>query len=110
MTRSSGSRASKRKSRASSEGESFVPLKSLARPDMDPTQAIATIRRIYFATTPKTVEHDVAHAVELLRTLPSEDARSRAVVYMDGLAQLRREWARASKPKATSRKRPSAGR
>lgn len=45
MTRSSGSRASKRKSRASSEGESFVPLKSLARPDMDPTQAIATIRR-----------------------------------------------------------------
>ena len=72
----------------------FVPLKSLSKGPPDPAAALAEIRRIYFKTTKRTIEHDIAHAIELLKSLPSEDEREKATVYMEGLAQMRREWAR----------------
>ena len=73
----------------------FIPLKSLKPgPPPDPQAILADIRRIYFKTTRRTIEHDIAHAIELLKSLPSEEAREKATVYMEGLAQMRREWAR----------------
>ena len=72
----------------------FVPLTSLSKGPPDPATALAEIRRIYFKTTQRTIEHDIAHAIELLKSLPSEDEREKATVYMEGLAQMRREWAR----------------
>jgi hypothetical protein len=83
----------------------FVALKSLKKGPPDPTEALAEIRRIYFATTKKTIEHDFAHAIELLKSLPDEDTRDRAAVFMDGLQQMRAEWAAAPKDKG----RPSTG-
>jgi hypothetical protein len=77
---------------------SFVPLKSLFKGPPDPVAALAEIRRIYFKTTKRTIEHDIAHAIELLKSLPSEDEREKATVYMEGLAQMRREWARKKSP------------
>ena len=75
----------------------FVPLKSLrAGPPPDPQSILSEIRRIYFRTTNWTIEHDILHAIELLKRLPSETTRKKAAVYMEGLAQLRREWARKS--------------
>jgi hypothetical protein len=71
----------------------FVPLTSLTRGAPDPRVALAEIRRIYFKTTKKTIEHDIAHAIELLKSLPSEEEREKATVYMEGLAQMRKEWA-----------------
>jgi hypothetical protein len=71
----------------------FVPLKSLRQgPPPDPQQVLAEIRTIYFKTTKKTIEQDLAHAIELLKSLASEADRERATVYMEGLAQMRREW------------------
>jgi hypothetical protein len=70
----------------------FVPLKSLKGEPPDPAAALAEIRRIYFKTTRKTIEHDLAHAIELLKTLPTEEEREKALVYMDGLSQMRSEW------------------
>ena len=71
----------------------FVPLTSLKPgPPPDPRSALAEIRKIYFKTTKRTIEHDIAHAIELLKSLPSEEERERASVYMEGLAQMRREW------------------
>ena len=73
----------------------FIPLKSLKPgPPPDPQAILADIRRIYFKTTRRTIEHDIAHAIELLKSLPSEEEREKATVYMEGLAQMRREWAR----------------
>jgi len=72
----------------------FVPLKSLSKGPPDPAAALAEIRRIYFKTTKRTIDHDIAHAIELLKRLPSETEREKATVYMEGLAQMRREWAR----------------
>ena len=80
------------------DNSGFVPLKSLAKGPPDPAAALAEIRRIYFKTTKRTIEHDIAHAIELLKSLPSEDEREKATVYMEGLAQMRREWARKRRP------------
>jgi hypothetical protein len=77
----------------------FVALKSIKQGPADPDAALTQIREIYFKTTKRTIEHDIAHAIELLRSLPSEDERDKAAVYMDGLSQMRSEWARADKKK-----------
>lgn len=72
----------------------FVSLSSLKHGASDPAAALAEIRRIYFRTTRRTIEGDFAHAIELLKSLPDEEARQKAHVYMEGLAEMRREWAR----------------
>ena len=53
---------------------------------------IAKIKRLYHDATAATVEKDLAQAVEILKTLPDEDTRARAAVFMDGLSQMRSEW------------------
>ena len=78
----------------------FVSLTALRGRPPDPQQALAEIRRIYFNTTRQTIQNDLAHAIELLKSLPTEEERQKAAVYMDGLAQMRSEWARREKRKA----------
>ena len=70
----------------------FVPLKSVTRGSPDPAAAIAEIRQIYFKTTKRTIDNDIAHAIELVKSIADEDLRSRAHVYMEGLAEMAREW------------------
>jgi hypothetical protein len=53
---------------------------------------IDEIKRLYFQTTKATVARDLARAVDLLKTLQTEEERERAAVYMDGLSQMRSEW------------------
>jgi hypothetical protein len=54
---------------------------------------LAEIQRLYFNTTKATIEKDLARAVALLKSMASEEERERAAVYMDGLSQMRSEWA-----------------
>jgi hypothetical protein len=77
----------------------FVALKSIKQGPQDTNAVLAQIREIYFKTTKRTIEHDIAHAIELLKSLPGEEERDKAAVYMDGLSQMRSEWARAEKRK-----------
>ncbi len=72
----------------------FVPLTSLTQGTLDPAAAFDRIRTIYFSTTKRTIHADLAQAIELLRSPPSEEAGEKATVYMEGLTQMRREWAR----------------
>jgi hypothetical protein len=53
---------------------------------------VKEIRRLYYSATPATIQRDIARAVELLKSLPTDEERERAAVYMDGLAQMRGEW------------------
>ena len=55
---------------------------------------LAEIRRLYFAATRETINADLAKALDLLKSMNSEEERERATVYMEGLAQMRSEWAR----------------
>jgi hypothetical protein len=80
----------------------FVSLKSLKQGPPDAAAALAEIRRIYFKTTRLTIDHDLAHAIELLKGLPTEDDREKATVYMHGLAEMHRNWARKKKSKTGS--------
>jgi len=53
---------------------------------------LAEIRRLYFRTTRATIDDDLAKALDLLKSMPSEEERERATVYMEGMAQMRKEW------------------
>ena len=83
----------------------FVALRSLKKGSLAPAQALAEIRRIYFKTTRKTIEHDLAHAIELLKGIEAEDQRDKAAVYMDGLSQMRSEWAATREAPRPGRKK-----
>jgi hypothetical protein len=78
--------------------DGFVSLRSLKKGPPDATTALAEIRRIYFKTTRLTIDHDFDHAIELLKSLPGEEDREKATVYMQGLAEMQRNWAK-KKPK-----------
>ena len=54
--------------------------------------AEAEIKKLYYGTTKATIQRDLTRAIELLKTLPDEEARERVAVYMDGLSQMRSEW------------------
>ena len=67
---------------------------------MDP---IAEIKKLYYEATKATVQDDLSRAIELFKTLPDEEARERVAVYMDGLAQMRSEWAASRRPSGSLR-------
>jgi hypothetical protein len=54
--------------------------------------AIEEIRRLYFKASPATIERDISRAIDLLKSMKDEDERSKASVYMEGLAEMRKEW------------------
>jgi len=68
-------------------------------PMLSTEDKIAEIRRLYFKTTAKTIDQDLARALDLLKSMPSEDERERATVYMEGLAQMRKDWQRKGRSK-----------
>jgi hypothetical protein len=66
-------------------------------PMLSTDDKLAEIRRLYFSTTRQTIDADLARALDLLKSMASEEERERATVYMEGLAQMRSEWARPRK-------------
>jgi hypothetical protein len=54
--------------------------------------AIAEIKKLYKTATRKTIIRDFDRAIDLLKSLPTEADRERAAVYMEGLAQMKKEW------------------
>ena len=83
--------------------EGFVSLKSIKQGAPSTDEALGTIRRIYFKTTKQTIDHDFAHAISLLKAIASEEDRQKASVFMEGINELRKEWA-PPKPKPAPRK------
>jgi hypothetical protein len=67
--------------------------------------AIEQIRRLYFNATRTTIQRDLDRAIDLLKTIPDEDTRQRAAVFLDGLAEMRSEW-RAAQHRGGPRSRP----
>jgi hypothetical protein len=57
----------------------------------------AEIRRLYFQATRHTIQRDLERALDLLKSMTSEDERERVTVYMEGLAQMRNDWTRREK-------------
>src|SRR5262245_26435482 len=76
------------------------PQKTQKTPNSDPqktqkTQAggpLAEIKQLYFRASCGTIVRDFDRAIDLLKSLPSEDDRERATVFMQGLAEMKKQW------------------
>jgi hypothetical protein len=53
---------------------------------------LAEIRRMYFNTTARTIAEDFDRAVDLLKSMQEVSTRERATVFMQGLAEMRKEF------------------
>jgi len=58
---------------------------------------LAEIKRLYYQTSRASTKQDFAKAIDLLRSMASEEERERVAVYMDGLSQMRSDWARQAR-------------
>jgi hypothetical protein len=63
-------------------------------PGPNPDEILAEIKRLYFKTSKATIDRDFDRAIDLLKSLPALEDRQRAHVYMEGLAEMRKEWKR----------------
>lgn len=62
-------------------------------PDEHPVaEVIAEIRRLYFKTTSQTIDRDFDRAIDLLKSIRLPEDRQRATVFMEGLAEMRKDW------------------
>jgi hypothetical protein len=50
------------------------------------------LRGLYFNATRGTIGDDFGRAIDLFKQLTSDEEREKAAVYMDGIAEMRREW------------------
>jgi hypothetical protein len=64
------------------------------------------IRTLYFNTTKSTVQKDLDRAIDLFKSLKTEDDREKAAVFMDGLSQMRSEWGVRPAPGKTATRSP----
>jgi hypothetical protein len=69
-----------------------IPLTPVAPAPRSTDEIIAEIRGLYFKTTKGTILKDFDRAIDLLKTIESPEERQRATVYMDGLAEMRKEF------------------
>ena len=70
-----------------------IPLKHISGdPGPSRDEIFAEIKRLYFQTTRATIARDFDRAIDLLKSLPTLEDRQRLHVYMEGLAEMRKEW------------------
>jgi hypothetical protein len=65
------------------------------------------IKRLYYGATRATIARDFDRAIELLKSMSSEEERERATVYMQGLADMRSQWLGKSAKAPKRRPRPT---
>ena len=68
-------------------------------PMLSDDDRLSEIKRIYYKTSRETIQQDLTKALDLLKAMASEEQRERAAVFMDGLAEMRRDWAPRKKGK-----------
>jgi hypothetical protein len=71
--------------------------------------ALDEIKHLYFNATKATIQRDLTRAIVLLKAMQSEEERERAAVYMDGLSQMRSEWAMTGRSKGQRPRRKGRG-
>jgi hypothetical protein len=54
--------------------------------------ALEQLRALYFNVTRASISEDFGRAIDLFKQLTTEDDREKAAVFMEGIAEMRREW------------------
>ena len=71
-------------------------------PDERPvTEVIAEIRQLYFKTTARTIDRDFDRAIDLLKSIQLPEDRQRATVFIEGLAEMRKDRKKKRAKRAT---------
>ena len=70
---------------------------------LSPEDKLAEIKRLYYRTSRVTIKEDFAKAIDLLKSMSTEEERERVAVYMDGLSQMRSDWSRMGKSKLVAK-------
>jgi len=68
------------------------------------------LRALYFDATQGSIDDDFLRAIALFKQLTSDEDREKAAVFMEGIAEMRREWGGGTKGGATSRTGPKGRR
>ena len=50
------------------------------------------LRALYFKVTQATIGDDFDRAIDLFKQITTDADREKAAVFMDGIAEMRREW------------------
>jgi len=69
------------------------------RDDSAGSPKLAEIRSLYFKTTRATILRDFDRAIDLIKSMDTEGEREKATVYMQGLAEMRKEFGFGNKKK-----------
>ena len=69
-----------------------IILNPISPPARTTDEILAEIRALYFRTSRSTILDDFDRAIDLLKTIDTPEDRQRATVYMDGLAEMRKEF------------------
>ncbi len=85
-----------------------IPLTPVTPVMRSTDEILAEIRQIYFRTSKGTIARDFDRAIDLLKTIPTPEERQRATVYMDGLAEMRREFTSGSSRRTSAPRGGSA--
>jgi hypothetical protein len=54
--------------------------------------ALEQLRALYFNAAQGTIDDDFVRAIDLFKQLTSDEDREKAAVFMEGIAEMRREW------------------
>ncbi|HTV01468.1 MAG TPA: hypothetical protein VMF13_13045 [Luteitalea sp.] len=69
---------------------------------------LETLREIYFKASPSTIATDFDRAIDAFKQLTTDEDREKAAVFMEGIAEMRQEFAGRSKKAAGTGARPPA--
>lgn len=71
--------------------------------------ALEQLRLLYFNATQSTIGDDFGKAIDLFKQLTSDEDREKAAVFMEGIAEMRREWGASTSGSARGAHASSAG-
>jgi hypothetical protein len=74
-----------------------IPLTPVTPVPRSTDEILAEIRDIYFKTTKATILNDFDRVIDLLKSIPEMEDRQRATVYVEGIAEMRKEFTSASR-------------
>lgn len=74
-----------------------IPLTPVPPPQRPTAEILTEIREIYFKTTKATILRDFDRAIDLLKSIPEMEDRQKATVYLEGIAEMRKEFTSAAR-------------
>lgn len=66
------------------------------------------LRALYFKATRTSIGEDFDAAIDLFKQLTTEEDREKAAVFMEGIAEMRREWTTDARSTGTTAKSKGA--